>query len=129
VCVTGQNQPTPPHRFGDCENAPACVDEPISGASPVHTEDFSIKGMREQSLVADMSDVGFGRIVNMASRAALGKELRTAYSASKESRRSDRRDAAGSRRGDVVERAPLHPRACEDAFFTHRRFSPFVYHM
>jgi hypothetical protein len=43
--------------------------------------------MREQSLVADMSDVGFGRIVNMALRAALGKELRTAYSASKESRR------------------------------------------
>jgi NAD(P)-dependent dehydrogenase (short-subunit alcohol dehydrogenase family) len=30
-----------------------------------------------------MKGVGFGRIVNMASRAALGKELRTAYAASK----------------------------------------------
>jgi NAD(P)-dependent dehydrogenase (short-subunit alcohol dehydrogenase family) len=85
--------------------------------------------MREQSLVADMSDVGFGRIVNMALRAALGKELRTAYSASKESRRSDRRDAAGSRPGDVVERAPPHPGLAKTPSFTHRRFSPFEYHM
>jgi NAD(P)-dependent dehydrogenase (short-subunit alcohol dehydrogenase family) len=36
-----------------------------------------------QALLPRMSDAGFGRIVNMASRAALGKELRTAYSASK----------------------------------------------
>jgi 3-oxoacyl-[acyl-carrier protein] reductase len=36
-----------------------------------------------QALVPGMSDAGFGRIVNMASRAALGKQLRTAYSASK----------------------------------------------
>ena len=36
-----------------------------------------------QALLPGMSDAGFGRIVNMASRAALGKELRTAYSASK----------------------------------------------
>jgi NAD(P)-dependent dehydrogenase (short-subunit alcohol dehydrogenase family) len=36
-----------------------------------------------QALVSDMSEAGFGRIVNIASRAALGKELRTAYSASK----------------------------------------------
>ncbi|TDO06558.1 NAD(P)-dependent dehydrogenase (short-subunit alcohol dehydrogenase family) [Mycobacterium sp. BK086] len=36
-----------------------------------------------QALLPGMSDARFGRIVNMASRAALGKELRTAYSASK----------------------------------------------
>ncbi|TWH10893.1 NAD(P)-dependent dehydrogenase (short-subunit alcohol dehydrogenase family) [Rhodococcus rhodochrous J45] len=36
-----------------------------------------------QSLLPGMKDVGFGRIVNMSSRAALGKELRTAYSAAK----------------------------------------------
>jgi len=36
-----------------------------------------------QAVVPGMSEAGFGRIVNMASRAALGKELRTAYSASK----------------------------------------------
>jgi NAD(P)-dependent dehydrogenase (short-subunit alcohol dehydrogenase family) len=36
-----------------------------------------------QALVSDMSEAGFGRIVNIASRAALAKKLRTAYSASK----------------------------------------------
>ena len=36
-----------------------------------------------QAVIPGMSEAGFGRIVNMASRAALGKELRTAYSASK----------------------------------------------
>jgi NAD(P)-dependent dehydrogenase (short-subunit alcohol dehydrogenase family) len=36
-----------------------------------------------QALLPGMSAARFGRIVNMASRAALGKELRTAYSASK----------------------------------------------
>jgi NAD(P)-dependent dehydrogenase (short-subunit alcohol dehydrogenase family) len=36
-----------------------------------------------QAVVPGMSEAGFGRIVNMASRAALGKELRTAYAASK----------------------------------------------
>jgi NAD(P)-dependent dehydrogenase (short-subunit alcohol dehydrogenase family) len=36
-----------------------------------------------QALIPGMSEAGFGRIVNMASRAALGKELRTAYAASK----------------------------------------------
>jgi NAD(P)-dependent dehydrogenase (short-subunit alcohol dehydrogenase family) len=36
-----------------------------------------------QALLPGMSDAGFGRIVNMTSRAALGKELRTAYAASK----------------------------------------------
>jgi NAD(P)-dependent dehydrogenase (short-subunit alcohol dehydrogenase family) len=36
-----------------------------------------------QALLPGMKGVGFGRIVNMASRAALGKELRTAYAASK----------------------------------------------
>jgi 3-oxoacyl-[acyl-carrier protein] reductase len=36
-----------------------------------------------QALIPGMSEAGFGRIVNMASRAALGKEMRTAYSASK----------------------------------------------
>ncbi len=30
-----------------------------------------------------MRDAGFGRIINMSSRAALGKELRTAYAATK----------------------------------------------
>jgi NAD(P)-dependent dehydrogenase (short-subunit alcohol dehydrogenase family) len=38
---------------------------------------------RAQALIPGMSEAGFGRIVNMASRAALGKEMRTAYSASK----------------------------------------------
>jgi len=36
-----------------------------------------------QALLPGMQAAGFGRIVNMASRAALGKELRTAYAASK----------------------------------------------
>lgn len=36
-----------------------------------------------QALVPGMKAAGFGRIVNMSSRAALGKELRTAYAASK----------------------------------------------
>lgn len=36
-----------------------------------------------QALIPGMRAAGFGRIVNMASRAALGKELRTAYSATK----------------------------------------------
>ncbi|MFD9667632.1 SDR family oxidoreductase [Rhodococcus sp. NPDC059968] len=36
-----------------------------------------------QALLPGMTDAGFGRIVNMTSRAALGKELRTAYAASK----------------------------------------------
>jgi NAD(P)-dependent dehydrogenase (short-subunit alcohol dehydrogenase family) len=36
-----------------------------------------------QALLPGMKGVGFGRIVNMASRAALGKELRTAYAATK----------------------------------------------
>ena len=36
-----------------------------------------------QALVPGMKAAGFGRIVNMSSRAALGKELRTAYSATK----------------------------------------------
>lgn len=36
-----------------------------------------------QALLPGMKAAGFGRIVNMSSRAALGKELRTAYSATK----------------------------------------------
>jgi 3-oxoacyl-[acyl-carrier protein] reductase len=36
-----------------------------------------------QALLPAMRNAGFGRIVNIASRAALGKELRTAYAASK----------------------------------------------
>ncbi|KAF1021960.1 MAG: 3-oxoacyl-[acyl-carrier-protein] reductase FabG [Paracidovorax wautersii] len=36
-----------------------------------------------QGLLPGMKAAGFGRIVNMASRAALGKELRTAYAATK----------------------------------------------
>ncbi|MDN7177645.1 SDR family oxidoreductase [Caballeronia sp. SEWSISQ10-4 2] len=36
-----------------------------------------------QALLPGMQVAGFGRIVNMSSRAALGKELRTAYSATK----------------------------------------------
>lgn len=36
-----------------------------------------------QALLPGMKTAGFGRVVNMASRAALGKELRTAYSATK----------------------------------------------
>jgi len=36
-----------------------------------------------QALIPGMRATGFGRIVNMASRAALGKELRTVYSATK----------------------------------------------
>ena len=36
-----------------------------------------------QALLPGMQASGFGRIVNMSSRAALGKELRTAYSATK----------------------------------------------
>jgi 3-oxoacyl-[acyl-carrier protein] reductase len=36
-----------------------------------------------QALLPGMRKAGFGRIVNMSSRAALGKELRTAYAATK----------------------------------------------
>lgn len=36
-----------------------------------------------QALLAGMREAGFGRIVSMSSRAALGKELRTAYAATK----------------------------------------------
>ena len=36
-----------------------------------------------QALLPGMKDAGFGRIVNMSSRAALGKDLRTAYAATK----------------------------------------------
>lgn len=36
-----------------------------------------------QALLPGMKAAGFGRIVNMSSRAALGKEMRTAYSATK----------------------------------------------
>lgn len=36
-----------------------------------------------QAVLPGMKDAGFGRIVNMSSRAALGKDLRTAYAASK----------------------------------------------
>ncbi|MET9565115.1 SDR family oxidoreductase [Streptomyces tauricus] len=36
-----------------------------------------------QAVLPGMKAAGFGRIVNMSSRAALGKELRTAYAASK----------------------------------------------
>jgi len=36
-----------------------------------------------QALVPGMRQAGFGRIVNISSRAALGKELRTAYAATK----------------------------------------------
>ncbi|GBU15632.1 short-chain dehydrogenase [Polaromonas sp.] len=36
-----------------------------------------------QALLPSMQAAGFGRIVNMSSRAALGKELRTAYAATK----------------------------------------------
>jgi NAD(P)-dependent dehydrogenase (short-subunit alcohol dehydrogenase family) len=36
-----------------------------------------------QSLLPGMKEAGFGRILNMSSRAALGKQLRTAYAATK----------------------------------------------
>jgi len=36
-----------------------------------------------QALLPGMREAGFGRIVNMSSRAALGKDLRTAYAATK----------------------------------------------
>lgn len=36
-----------------------------------------------QALLPGMASAGFGRIVNMSSRAALGKELRTSYAAAK----------------------------------------------
>jgi len=36
-----------------------------------------------QTLLPGMKEAGFGRVVNIASRAALGKELRTVYSATK----------------------------------------------
>lgn len=36
-----------------------------------------------QAVLPGMKDQGFGRIVNMASRTVLGKELRTAYAGSK----------------------------------------------
>lgn len=63
---------------------------------PAQLEDTTIEDFQEvielnlrapmlvtQTFLPAMRQAGFGRIVNIASRAALGKELRTAYSASK----------------------------------------------
>lgn len=53
-----------------------------------------------QALLPGMTEAGFGRIVNMASRAALGKSLRTAYAASKAG-------LLGLTRGWALELGPL----------------------
>ncbi len=47
--------------------------------------DLNLRGsiMVAQAFLPAMRAAGFGRIINIASRAALGKELRTAYSATK----------------------------------------------
>jgi NAD(P)-dependent dehydrogenase (short-subunit alcohol dehydrogenase family) len=47
--------------------------------------DVNLRGavLAAQALLPAMREAAFGRIVNIASRAALGKELRTAYAASK----------------------------------------------
>ena len=48
-----------------------------------HLLNLSCAVQTAQALLPGMTAAGFGRIVNMSSRAALGKELRTAYAAAK----------------------------------------------
>jgi NAD(P)-dependent dehydrogenase (short-subunit alcohol dehydrogenase family) len=63
---------------------PASLEETsIEDLSAVMDVNLRSAVLAAQALLPAMRDAGFGRIVNIASRAALGKELRTAYAASK----------------------------------------------
>lgn len=63
---------------------PASLDE-LTLADLSSSFDLNLRSAVQcaQALLPGMTEAGFGRIVNMSSRAALGKELRSAYSAAK----------------------------------------------
>jgi 3-oxoacyl-[acyl-carrier protein] reductase len=63
---------------------PASLEE-TSAEDLAAVMDVNLRGavLAAQATLPAMREAGFGRIVNIASRAALGKELRTAYAASK----------------------------------------------
>ena len=58
-------------------------DQSLQDVDRAHALNFRCAVQCAQAVLPGMKTAGFGRIVNMASRAALGKELRTAYAASK----------------------------------------------
>ncbi|MGB3291255.1 MAG: SDR family oxidoreductase [Burkholderiaceae bacterium] len=63
---------------------PASLEETdIAAMRKVARLNLEVPVLLAQSLLPAMKSAGFGRIVNISSRAALGKELRSAYSASK----------------------------------------------
>ena len=58
-------------------------DQSLQHVDSAHALNLRCAVQCAQAVLPGMKSAGFGRIVNMASRAALGKELRTAYAASK----------------------------------------------
>jgi 3-oxoacyl-[acyl-carrier protein] reductase len=63
---------------------PASIEETsIEAVRKVAQLNMEVPLLLAQGLLPAMKSAGFGRIVNISSRAALGKELRSAYSASK----------------------------------------------
>jgi 3-oxoacyl-[acyl-carrier protein] reductase len=63
---------------------PAAIDEQTLGELDAsHALNLRCAVQCAQAVLPGMTEAGFGRIVNMSSRAALGKELRTAYAAAK----------------------------------------------
>ena len=58
-------------------------DQTLSQLDQSHALNLRCAVQCTQSVLEGMTEAGFGRILNMSSRAALGKELRTAYSAAK----------------------------------------------
>ena len=63
---------------------PGSIEEPDTGGfCRVMSLNLRCAMQCVQALLPGMKEAKFGRIVNMSSRAALGKELRTAYAASK----------------------------------------------
>jgi 3-oxoacyl-[acyl-carrier protein] reductase len=58
-------------------------DQTLAEVDAAHALNLRCAVQCAQAVLPGMKAAGFGRIVNMSSRAALGKELRTAYAASK----------------------------------------------
>jgi 3-oxoacyl-[acyl-carrier protein] reductase len=58
-------------------------DQALSAVDAAYSLNLRCAIQCTQALLPGMTEARFGRVVNMASRAALGKELRTAYAASK----------------------------------------------
>jgi NAD(P)-dependent dehydrogenase (short-subunit alcohol dehydrogenase family) len=73
---------------GLVNNAGVAIARTLEETEPGDFDEIVDVNLRAPALCAklaarSMADAGFGRIVNIASRAALGKELRTAYAATK----------------------------------------------